>query len=144
MKVPRQDAILELLGDTDSKSMTTVELAEKLQVAPMTIRRDLTEMSKKRLLSRTYGGASLIIERTTNEKAKIQREAKLEIGRQIALLVAPKSTVYLGAGTTINAAVPFLPTNPQVLYVTNSDLAFRDLLKSFWLVEPMKRSRISF
>lgn len=47
MKVPRQDAILELLGDTDSKSMTTVELAEKLQVAPMTIRRDLTEMSKK-------------------------------------------------------------------------------------------------
>ena len=28
MKVPRQDAILELLGDTDSKSMTTVELAE--------------------------------------------------------------------------------------------------------------------
>lgn len=129
MKVPRQDAILELLGDTDSKSMTTVELAEKLQVAPMTIRRDLTEMSKKRLLSRTYGGASLIIERTTNEKAKIQREAKLEIGRQIALLVAPKSTVYLGAGTTINAAVPFLPTNPQVLYVTNSDLDFRDLLK---------------
>lgn len=129
MKVPRQDAILELLGETDSKSMTTVELARKLQVAPMTIRRDLAEMSKKRLLSRTHGGASLIIERTTNEKAKIQREAKLEIGRQIAAFITPKATVYLGAGTTVNAAISFLPTNPQILYVTNSDLAFRDLLK---------------
>ncbi|MDD9147470.1 DeoR/GlpR family DNA-binding transcription regulator [Sporolactobacillus sp. CQH2019] len=129
MKRTRQDCILSLLADSKNKSMSTIELANRLKVAPMTIRRDLNELAKKKMLSRTYGGASLIVERSTEEKNKIQHKAKLEIGREIANLIPERSTVYLGAGTTIFAAAQFLSLNKGIQYVTNSDLIFRYLIK---------------
>jgi DeoR/GlpR family transcriptional regulator of sugar metabolism len=128
MKKTRQDNILNLLANSKNKSMSTAEIAQKLNVTSMTIRRDLKELSKRKLLSRTYGGASLIVERSTNEKTKIQRRAKLEIGREIANLIPERSTVYLGAGTTIFAAANFLSINQGIQYVTNSDLIFRFLV----------------
>ncbi|MFT8666547.1 MAG: DeoR/GlpR family DNA-binding transcription regulator, partial [Liquorilactobacillus ghanensis] len=129
MKRTRQDQILALLASSKNKSLTTTELTKKLNVTSMTVRRDLNELAKKKLLSRTYGGASLIIEKSTSEKNKIQRNAKLEIGLKIASLIPENSTVYLGAGTTIFAAAEFLSLNKGIQYVTNSELIFHYLVE---------------
>lgn len=127
MKITRQDQILSLLNKSEKKTLTTKELASFLNVTSMTIRRDLNELADHNLLTRTYGGASLIIERSTTEKNKLQKHAKIEIGATIASFIKKNSTIYLGSGTTIAAACQFLPLNLGVQYITNSDLVFRFL-----------------
>lgn len=128
MKITRQDQILSLLNNSKNKTLSTKELSDSLNVTTMTIRRDLDELAKQKLLSRTYGGASLIIERSTSEKNKIQKQAKIEIGITIASMIEKNSTVFLGSGTTVAAACSFLPLNLGVQYITNSDLVFRELV----------------
>ncbi|TLF42425.1 DeoR/GlpR family DNA-binding transcription regulator [Lacticaseibacillus zeae] len=125
MKKQRQSAILALLNSSEDKSLTTTEIAKTMNVASMTIRRDLNEMAKDKLINRVYGGASLVNEKSTKEKTRVQRESKIEIGRVIGSLIHPKTTIFLGAGTTIYAAADFLPKKDDVKYVTNSDLIFR-------------------
>jgi len=128
MKKQRQSAILALLNATEGKTLTTTEIAKKMNVASMTIRRDLNDMAKEKLITRIYGGASLVNEKTTKEKTQVQRESKIEIGRIIGSLILPKMTVFLGAGTTIYASADFLPKTKDINYVTNSDLIFRYLV----------------
>ena len=128
MKKQRQSAILALLNATEGKTLTTTEIAKKMNVASMTIRRDLNDMAKENLITRIYGGASLVNEKTTKEKTQVQRESKIEIGRIIGSLILPKMTVFLGAGTTIYASADFLPKTKDINYVTNSDLIFRYLV----------------
>ncbi|KRM71439.1 DeoR/GlpR family DNA-binding transcription regulator [Lacticaseibacillus brantae] len=126
-KQDRQNAIVALLNKSKSGTLSTVDIASKLEVAPMTIRRDLTEMERNKQVTRIYGGASVYIEKSTDEKKILQKEAKSEIGREVAKLVRPQMTVYLGAGTTIFASLDFLPTSSDIQYVTNSDIAFHHL-----------------
>lgn len=128
MKAQRQSAILALLNSAEGKSLTTTEIAKSMNVASMTIRRDLNEMAQEKLINRVYGGASLINEKSTKEKTQVQRESKIEIGRVIGSLIHPKATIFLGAGTTIYAAADFLPKKDDVKYITNSDLIFRYLV----------------
>ncbi|MDN2454196.1 DeoR/GlpR family DNA-binding transcription regulator [Lactobacillus sp. UCMA15818] len=128
LKQDRQRIIMALLNSSNTSSMTTVDIAKQVKVAPMTIRRDLKELSDIGLLTRIYGGASLIVEKTTTEKRELQKSAKREIGYEIARLVKPKMTIYLGAGTTVFASLDFLPKNEMVQYITNSDLAFHYLV----------------
>ncbi|MDF7638335.1 DeoR/GlpR family DNA-binding transcription regulator [Lactobacillus sp. ESL0791] len=128
MKITRQNRILSLLNNSENKTLSTEKIAKALNVSSMTIRRDLNELSEKKLLSRTYGGASLIVEQSTNEKNHIQKKAKIEIGVAIASLIEENTTVYLDAGTTVAAACQFLPLNIGVQYITNSDLVFRYLV----------------
>ena len=63
MKKQRQSAILALLNATEGKTLTTTEIAKKMNVASMTIRRDLNDMAKEKLITRIYGGASLVKDR---------------------------------------------------------------------------------
>lgn len=107
LKQDRQSAIVSLLNSSKTGSMTTVKIASELNVAAMTIRRDLKEMAEHNLLTRIYGGATLYEEKTTKEKRALQKEAKDEIGREIAHLVEPKTSIYLGAGTTVFASLDF-------------------------------------
>lgn len=127
LKQDRQSAIIALLSASETGSLTTVRIAKQLDVAPMTIRRDLREMADNNIVTRVYGGATLTTEKTTSEKKALEKEAKQQIGREIALLIKPKMTVYLGAGTTIFASLDYLPKNEKIQYVTNSDIAFHYL-----------------
>jgi DeoR/GlpR family transcriptional regulator of sugar metabolism len=117
LKQDRQSAIIALLSASETGSLTTVRIAKQLDVAPMTIRRDLREMADNNIVTRVYGGATLTTEKKTSEKKALE----------IALLIKPKMTVYLGAGTTIFASLDYLPKNEKIQYVTNSDIAFHYL-----------------
>ena len=58
LKKERQEAILSTLAAKQFCSIT--ELAQQLFVAPITVRRDLTEMEAAGLLKRCHGGASVV------------------------------------------------------------------------------------
>lgn len=98
----RRRQILSLIRDEASVKVS--DLAGQFGVSPSTIRRDLNELHRADLLSRTYGGAvtSLLnepeppfIERGTAHSAEKER-----IGQAAANLVRPGETIVVDGGTT--------------------------------------------
>ena len=55
MKAARQQAIVDLL--ITHSSLTTETLSKQLNVSRETIRRDLSELERKGILTRSHGGA---------------------------------------------------------------------------------------
>ncbi|WP_225359167.1 DeoR family transcriptional regulator [Lacticaseibacillus rhamnosus] len=79
MKKQRQSAILALLNATEGKTLTTTEIAKKMNVASMTIRRDLNDMAKEKLITRIYGGASLVNEKPRRKKHRFKENQRLKL-----------------------------------------------------------------
>lgn len=101
----RLDLTLRLVRGTDRISLN--ELAERLGVSLMTVRRDLDELQAQGLVQRVRGGAVSLA--TPAEEAgfaaRVQWQAatKQRIGAAAAELIEPGQTVLLDAGTTTAA-----------------------------------------
>ena len=99
----RHNLILELLRQEGS--IPVAELAERLNVSSVTIRKDLTLLEEKNLLYRTHGSAILINpyinDRHVSEKEKLNTAEKQAIGRAAATLIGPDDSIILGSGTTM-------------------------------------------
>jgi len=98
----RQRKISELL--TQNGSVSVQELAKRLRVTTMTIRRDLQSLEGRGSLIRTHGGAVLsssgIIEFSFLKKGEEHNAEKRAIAARIASMVEPGMTVTLDTGTT--------------------------------------------
>jgi DeoR/GlpR family transcriptional regulator of sugar metabolism len=78
-------------------------LAEHVGVSTSTVRRDLTQLQREGRIARTYGGAlvrEVFHERSFNESAGLNAEAKAAIATAAAELVPAEGSVFLDAGTT--------------------------------------------
>lgn len=100
------------------------ELAEELEVTPMTIRRDLTRLEQQGLLQKVHGAAvqpldSLLKERAFGEKKLIQSQQKQLIAQEALELINPGDTILLDAGTTTYEMALLLKEMPRVNVVTN-------------------------
>ena len=131
-KQERQEQIVLLLNRTGF--MTSKALAEQIGVTSMTIRRDISELSNQNKLIKIYGGAkplnnSMTVEFSTSQKIKINVDLKQEIGQKLANIIEDGATVYLGAGTTLLYALPFL-IKKKLTFVTNSLISFNRLATS--------------
>jgi DeoR/GlpR family transcriptional regulator of sugar metabolism len=102
------------------------QLTELLGVSHMTIRRDIAALEKQGSVEATPGGAKiatrLLREPARTEKAVTDRAAKIAMARVAATMVTDSMTVYLDAGTTIQAVRPFLE-DVRDLTVVSNDLA---------------------
>ena len=91
-KDERQSLILDLLMQQDSLLVT--DLSEQLNVSSVTIRKDLTELEKKKKLYRNHGKAILIDPYSENknvsEKERLYVEEKRLIGTAAAQLITPR------------------------------------------------------
>jgi DeoR/GlpR family transcriptional regulator of sugar metabolism len=80
------------------------DLASRMQVSEMTIRRDLEELEGRGALTRVYGGAVSNISRSFEPGFRVRSmqhvEAKRQIGDAAAGLVRDGETVIIDAGTT--------------------------------------------
>ena len=89
------------------ESITVAELAERLDVSQVTIRKDLTELEQANKLYRSHGKAIIInpftFNRSVNEKEKIAVEQKEAIGREAAKLIDKDDSIIIASGTTIHA-----------------------------------------
>jgi DeoR/GlpR family transcriptional regulator of sugar metabolism len=107
----RLDVTLRLVRSAERISLH--ELADRLGVSLMTVRRDLDELQAKGLVRRVRGGA-VSLAAPAEEAGFAAREpwqaaTKQRIGIRAAELVKPGMTVLLDAGTTTAALAPHLP-----------------------------------
>lgn len=121
-KLERHTFILEEL--LKQGSLLVSELAERLDVSSVTIRKDLTELERAGKLYRSHGKAILINpfanNRSVNEKEGLNAEEKQQIGLEAAKLVSSNDSILLASGTTIHALARNLHATDKLTVVSAS------------------------
>ena len=122
-----EDRFSRILAVVDTEgSVTVTDLVRRLETSESTIRRDLTAMHKKGLLTKVYGGAislkrpELMVrdEKIVNRKA-MYAEEKEKIARYAASLIGPEDFVFLDAGTTTEMMLDYISAR-QAVFVTHA------------------------
>ena len=121
-KLERFDFILKQL-DSEGK-IIVANIADALQVAPETIRRDFDELEQQHLLSRVHGGA-IKYTNVRNEpvflrKLQMHKDAKRQIARIAAKRICDGDTIAVDTGTTTVHIADFLLAVEDITVVTNS------------------------
>ena len=99
-------------------------IAEELGVTTETVRRDLTSLERHAVLRRVHGGA-IPIERLGFEPALAARDSVLTAEKEriarLALAELPdEGTILLDAGTTTARLAALLPTDRELVVLTNA------------------------
>lgn len=118
----RQDEILRLLRDHER--VDVADLAVQFDVTTETIRRDLSELQRRRLVRRVHGGAipwdSGRVEPLLAERDAQQIEEKSRIGALAVQELPPEGVVMLDSGSTIARVAERLSMDSRLTIVTNS------------------------
>lgn len=113
----------------EAGSVVVEDLAERLKVSVVTIRRDLDQLEQRGLLRRTHGGAVSIEplfyepfkrDRSFVEQVERQANEKRRIGRAAAAMIAPGETIAITPGTTTAEIIRGLPLSSRITVVTNT------------------------
>src|ERR1700738_4536444 len=122
--VSRRIKILESLKANGQVNVN--ELSESLGVTGVTIRNDLAQLEKKRVLIRARGGA-IKIEQNFNEedyplsdKQKKHLLEKKEIGKRAAELIDENNTIIIDSGSTTYEFAKNLKKFNQLTVITNA------------------------
>lgn len=119
----RQTQLLRYLGEKQDVSVT--QLAELLNVSPITVRRDLDQLAERGLVKRYFGGARLVSNTQVDDESAylettIQNLAqKQAIARQAAEMLEDGDTVFINSSSTALMIFPHLK-DKNVLIVTNN------------------------
>lgn len=129
IKKERQDQILEIIKER--KYCTVAFLSKHLFVAPITIRRDLTEMEDAGLVTRCFGGAT-VPEYENREIPFAVRERqnaaiKDQLAQDAVKLIHPGDVVMLDASTTVSHIADYLTEELDLTVITSSTLVARKL-----------------
>ncbi|MBN1052559.1 DeoR/GlpR family DNA-binding transcription regulator [Clostridium cagae] len=114
--------------------ISVVELVKLLEASESTIRRDLNNLHNEGLLKKIHGGATLLNESTAkhdykvNVRKSLNTDKKLEIARYAASLIENGELIYLDAGTTTEAIIPFIEAK-DITVVTNAIVHAKNLLE---------------
>jgi DeoR/GlpR family transcriptional regulator of sugar metabolism len=111
----RWNALLDLLP-ADGQ-LTVTDAARQLGVSQATVRRDLDELAKQQLVTRTRGGAMpghVSYDLPLRYKTARRAPEKQRIGRAAAALVAAGAAVALNGGTTTSEVARALATRPDL------------------------------
>ena len=129
IQAERIAVIQELLNENGFVSVD--DLVSRLNVSPMTVRRDLDVCHKAGLLVRCHGGASLkeksITEIPYQDKSKLNIEEKERIAKAAASLVSENDSIYLDAGTTC------LQIARNIIHISGIKVATNDLEIALYL-----------
>lgn len=111
----RWNALLDLIpGDGQ---LTVAEAARAMGVSEATIRRDLDQLARQQLVTRTRGGVvagHVSYDLPLRYKTARHAPEKQRIGRAAAALVAAGSAVALNGGTTTSEVARALATRPDL------------------------------
>jgi len=119
----RRERILDYLGTNET--INTNELAEKLDISPLTLRRDLQVLDDEGLIVRYYGGAKLVnnIDNKTNPQTALLNSASNEtkhiIAKYAADLIDDGDTIFINSSSTALLILEYLG-NKRVYVVTNN------------------------
>jgi DeoR/GlpR family transcriptional regulator of sugar metabolism len=119
----RRSALIRLV--LERGQATVLELCQRFQVSPDTIRRDLELLARRGLLSRTHGGAVAAeplvgADAPFAARLNANHEAKLRIARAAARLIAGGETLVVNGGSTTLAFARELVAVNGLTVVTNN------------------------
>lgn len=121
MQVARQQEIMNLARKTGRVNVE--QLSAHFDVSPQTIRKDLKELSDRRLLDRVHGGAiiaSSVQNLAYQARRSIAESEKREIGQAAAALIPSNSSLFLNIGTTTEEVARALMHHMGLLLITNN------------------------
>lgn len=98
-------------------------LAQRFDVSPETVRRDLGQLAERGRVQKVHGGARrprLIQEPSHTQRETTATEAKAAIGRRLASALEAGETVFVDTGSTTLAAAESLAGVPNLTIITNS------------------------
>jgi DeoR family glycerol-3-phosphate regulon repressor len=118
---PRQSDIVAL---AKSEGRVSVEgLADRFNVTPQTIRKDLNDLCERGVLQRYHGGA-ILASGTANlgyeARRKLATEEKRRIGLKAASLIPDSSSLLINIGTTTEQVAAALRGKHGLLVITNN------------------------
>ncbi len=126
----RHEILLEAVNRRGSVRLN--ELCQLLQSSESTVRRDLSLLAEKGLLTKVRGGAMALnenltsVEHNMDEKSLLYVQEKDAIAKYAAGLVMDGDFVYIDAGSTTEKMIASL-TAKHVAFVTNAFLHARKL-----------------
>ncbi len=110
----RWNALLELLAEHGK--LEVEDAAELVGVSAATIRRDLDQLARQQMVTRTRGGAvahNVSYDLPLRYKTARHADAKQRIGAGVAGLIAPGEVVGLNGGTTTTEVARALAVRPE-------------------------------
>ncbi|MCC8016000.1 MAG: DeoR/GlpR family DNA-binding transcription regulator [Clostridiales bacterium] len=119
----RKNYILKEISERGAVSVN--ELTKKLGASESTIRRDLIELSKKGIINKVHGGATvkknqyLSFEADVRERVMENIDEKKKIASYCATQINDDDFVYLDAGTTTFYMIDFINPQCRATFVTN-------------------------
>jgi DeoR family transcriptional regulator of aga operon len=134
-RADRLSAVLERLSD--GGTVGVADLCDELGVSAATIRRDLEQLERQRLLRRTHGGAvahGVSYELPLRYKGARHHEEKRRIALEAAERIVDGTAIGLTGGTTTTEVARAIADRAGLTVVTNalniaSELAVRPNLK---------------
>jgi len=117
----RQRKILELARTNGT--VIIEELAQRFEVTPQTIRRDINQLCEDHLLERHHGGAGLPLgaENIGYEIRQVAfSEEKRAIGAAVAADIPDRSSLFINIGTTTEAVAQALAARQGLKIITNN------------------------
>ncbi len=125
-KTEREKLILSKIEETGFMSVD--ELAKLLYVSPSSIRRDLGNLEKKKLVKRVYGGAVLIESVNANTPFDTRRarnvEQKKRAAQNAAFLLHDSMSVMLDGSSTSMQMLKFIGEHRNIRLFTNNTYTF--------------------
>jgi len=130
LKLERINRIEKYLIEHETASLD--KLCEIFNVSKNTIRRDVSELEAKDIITKVYGGVT-INRKDETIPFKMRKEqnvtAKTEIGRLASELVEEGDIIFIDSGSTTVALIPFLKYKENVTVVTHSLSAINEVSK---------------
>ena len=101
------------------------QLSQHFNVSEVTIRNDLEQLQRKKILIRARGGAvkfdgTMANEQMLSDKDQIRYEEKMRIGKKAAALIKENDTIILDSGTTTIEIARNLPDFSDLTVITNA------------------------
>src|SRR5690554_726937 len=100
------------------------DIAKELDVTPVTVRKDLKNLERKKLLYRTHGSASPVNPYTSDidlqEKEKMRTAEKKRIAVAACKLIENNDTIILAAGSTVHTFAQELKPGSALTVVSSS------------------------
>ena len=118
----RHDYILKELQK--NKSVSVVDLVERIGASESTIRRDLLELDQQGLLKRVHGGAvildkkNVLVENPLSERQLQHEQEKQAIAYRASQFIEKNDIVYIDSGSTTLKLLDYLQEK-NATYITN-------------------------
>ncbi|MDG3581115.1 DeoR/GlpR family DNA-binding transcription regulator [Galbibacter sp. CMA-7] len=118
----RHKSILEKINQEGQIKVQYI--CDKMDVSPVTARKDLKFLEEKGLLYRVHGGATLhnpyATDKHVSEKEKIHLDEKMSIGLAASKLITANDSILIGSGTTVLALAKKIEPKENLTVITSA------------------------